>query len=208
MQINLNSVTPELAPAQQNQLFGDDLIFAVHQAKTSQHGQGDYPVFTFANAPDSFTINNPEPGIMRVTFLGDWTNAGRVAAGFTITSTRKNKPAFASKGVIADGQFIVIPFNVPAGLTEADFELTWKHDWGAYPTNDLDLFLIDPDGKVNADGATSNGLERAAVSKPKAGTWQIVLNGFTIFGKIEDDDEASGDKSDRTDKFRVQVFLK
>jgi hypothetical protein len=31
---------------------------------------------------------------------------------------------------------------------------------------------------------------------------------FTIFGKIEDDDEASGEKSGRTDKFHVQVFLK
>jgi hypothetical protein len=68
------------------------------------------------------------------------------------------------------------------------------------------LILIDPDGKPNFSGATLNGRERAVVAKPKAGTWTILVDGFTIFGEIEDDDEV-GEKETRTDKFQVQVFL-
>lgn len=207
VQIDLASVTPELPPSQQNQLFGDDVILSVHQAKTSEHGEGDYPVFTFANAPATFTINNPEPGFMRVTFSGDWTNAGRVSAEFVMTASEKPKPTFRTDGTIADGQLLAFPFAVPSGLTEASFELTWKHDWSAYPTNDLDLILIDPDGVPNFTGATLNGLERAVVKTPKPGTWTILVDGFTIFGKIEDDEEV-GEKETKTDKFRLQVFLK
>jgi hypothetical protein len=205
VQINLTSVAPELPPAQQNRIFGDDVIFSVHQAKTSAFG--DYPIFDFFNEPASFTIDNPEPGFMRVTFTGDWTNAGRVSAEFMMTATLTSTPTFRREGTIADGQILVIPFNVPAGVNEAAFELTWKHDWSAYPTNDLDLILVDPDGTFNFDGATLNGLERAVVKKPRAGTWLILVDGFTVFGKIEDEEEVD-EKATRTDKFRVHVFLK
>ena len=44
---------------------------------------------------------------------------------------------------------------MPAGAGEAVFELAWRQNWARYPTNDLDLVLIDPVGNVNDSGATS-----------------------------------------------------
>ena len=45
--IVLSNVMPLLPPEEQNQLFGDDILLAVHSAKTSAIGEGDYQVFTF-----------------------------------------------------------------------------------------------------------------------------------------------------------------
>jgi hypothetical protein len=205
--INVNSVTPENDAATQNQLFGDDLILAVHSAKTSSIGEGDYKVFTLVNGPGSFTIPNPEPGIMRVTFVGDWTNAGRVSADFSVTATRKDKPNFRSAGRVAEGQTVNIPFDMPPGKSEAAFEMTFKYDWGAYPTDDLDMILVAPDGTVNYDAATINGLERAVIANPQAGRWTIQVNGFTIYDRVRFD-RFKKDMKANTDDYRVEVFLK
>jgi hypothetical protein len=206
--IGVNSVTPENDPAHQNQLFGDDAIFAVHSAKTSSIGQGDYKVGPgFINGPMTYTIPNPEAGIVRVTFTGDWTNAGRVSADFSATATLKGKPNFRTKGKLGEGDTVAIPFNVPTGTSEADFELTWTHDWASYPTNDLDMILVAPDGTLNFDGATINGLERAAIQNPQAGVWQILVNGYTIYDRIGFD-RWKKDKKQNTEQYRVDVFLK
>lgn len=205
--INLNNVTPENDEAHQNQLFGDDLIFAVHSAKTSSIGEGDYKALTLVNGPGIFTIPNPEPGIMRVTFVGDSTNAGRVSADFSVTATRKDKPNFRTQGRVGEGETINIPFDMPPGKTEADFEMTFDHDWSAYPTNDLDMILVAPDGTVNQDGATINGLERAVIKNPQAGRWTIQVNGFTIYDRVGFD-RFRKDRKNNTDGYQVKVFLK
>ena len=77
--IVLSGVTPTLPPAEQNQLFGDDILLAVHSAKTSAIGEGDYKVFAFTTG-NTFVVDDPEEGIMRITVNGDWTNAGQIAA--------------------------------------------------------------------------------------------------------------------------------
>lgn len=206
--LNVNSVTPTNAPANQNQLFGDDVILTVHSAKTSSHGEGDYLIpSTFLPGAKSFTIPNPESGIVRVTFTGDWTNAGTVSTDFTLTATPKGPATFSKSGVVGEGETIAIPFTVPSGKTEATFELTWRHDWGSYPTNDLDLILVDPTGKVNADGATIDGLERAVVANPVQGQWTILVDGFTIYDRVGFDRWRKSRK-DNTDNFKVNVFLK
>jgi hypothetical protein len=51
----------------------------VHTSKTSAIGEGDYPVFTFTTG-GTFVVNDPEPGVMRVTVGGDWINAGTISA--------------------------------------------------------------------------------------------------------------------------------
>ena len=81
----------------------------------------------------------------------------------------------------ADGQTLLIPFDIPIGTQQAAFELTWDHDWSAYPTNDLDLAVVAPDGNVNAEGATLSGLERSVIENPKAGKWTIQVIGFTVW---------------------------
>jgi hypothetical protein len=206
--LSINGVTPTNPPSSQNQLFGDDLIVNVHSAKTSSIGEGDYLVpSAFVSGAKSFTIPNPESGIMRVTLTGDWTNAGTVSADFTLTATKKERPDFSKYGTVGEGETIAIPFTVAPGTSEAAFELTWTHDWASYPTNDLDMILVDPNGKTNFDGATINGLERAVITKPTAGTWQILVNGFTIYDRIGFD-RWKKSRNDNTDNFKVAVFTK
>ncbi len=203
VQVDLASVTPNSPPDQQNQVFGDDLIFAVHQGKTSAFGEGDYPIHDFFSAPATFTIDYPETGYMRVVLLGDWTNAGKISGTVRLTATREGRANFKRQAKISEGELQSIPFTVPAGLTQATFELTWLNDWGHYPTNDLDLILVDPDGNLNIDGATENGRELAIVKNPKPGTWTILVDGFNVFGKLANDGSESGPK---TDRYRLQVF--
>ncbi|MBZ5721420.1 MAG: S8 family serine peptidase [Acidobacteriia bacterium] len=203
VQVTLTVVKPELPPDQQNQLFGDDLILAVHQAKTSAHGEGDYPINTFVNAPGSFSIDGPEPGYMRVALVGDWTNAGRISAALTITATKKGSAAFSQYSNINEGDLQTVPYTVPSGLNLVTFELTWNNDWSHYPTNDLDLLVVDPDGNLILDGATLNGRETATVNSPKAGNWTILVSGFNIYGKLHDDGSETGPQ---TDKYRLRVY--
>ncbi len=44
-----------------------------------------------------------------------------------------------------------IPIRIPAGVQKADFLLSWEDDWGHYPTSDIDMSIIDPNGNVFVD---------------------------------------------------------
>jgi hypothetical protein len=178
--VALSGVTPALPPAQQNQLFGDDILMAVHSAKTSAIGEGDYKVFEFTSG-GTFAVNNPEPGILRVSVNGDWTNAGTISANVTIISVADPIPQFTSQGKVDPGQLIVIPVTVPPDVQSAEFRLSWRADWGTYPANDIDLILISPSGTVIANAATVNNPEIATVVKPAAGIWTALIAGFEIW---------------------------
>jgi hypothetical protein len=163
-----------------NVLFGDDIILAVHSAKTSSIGEeGDYPVFEFTTG-DSFTIDDPEPGIMRVTLYGDWTNSGTVSVDATITPTAAPATDNSASGNLREGQSDLFATTVPAGTATLEFQLRWQEDWSRYPGADLDLLLIDPAGEVIVDGATLNSPERVVIEKPAAGNWTIVVDGFEV----------------------------
>jgi subtilisin family serine protease len=177
--VMLTNVTPSLPPAQQNQLFGDDILLAVHSAKTSAIGEGDYKVFTFTTG-GTFVINNPETGLMRITVNGDWTNNGTISADVAVISTKDPVPQFSAQGKIGDQQLLAFPVNVPAGVNQADFRLRWNEDWGTYPTADVDLILVAPNGTVNLNGATLNNPEEAIVANPMPGTWFAIVAGFEI----------------------------
>jgi hypothetical protein len=203
VQVSINSVTPKLSADQQNQLFGDDIFFAVHQAKTSSFGEGDYPIQDFVGSPATYTIDDPEPGYMRVVIMGDWTNAGPVAASVTLTASNVGTPVFSRSRKIAEGDQHSYTLNVPSGWTSLHAELTWDNDWSHYPTNDLDLILIDPNGNVNIDGATLNGREIADIPSPTPGQWTVVVDGFDIFGKLLDD---GSERGPQTDVYRLTVY--
>ncbi len=184
--VGLSDVAPALPPSGQNQLFGDDILFAVHSAKTSAIGDGgDYPHFTFTSG-GTFVVNNPETGVMRITVNGDWTNAGTISAKVTVFSTTDPIPQFTSQGKVANGQTIAIPVNVPAGTSVAEFQLGFREDWGDYPTSDVDLFLIAPNGAVYGGGVTLNSPERVVFKNPAAGTWVALIYGFQVW---TDDDK-------------------
>ena len=137
--------------APQNVLFGDDILLAVQDAQTSI---GNYllpPSFTTGG---TFVLGNPKGGIVRVTVSGDWTNASPIDATVNIRSANLATPGHTAAGPIDDGDAIVIPFTVPAGTTSLSALLEWREDWGSYPTNDLDLFLLPPTGPPVVSGAT------------------------------------------------------
>ena len=175
-------VTPAGPPAQQNQVLGDAVLLAIHSAKTSVLlPDGDYyHVNEFVPANDTFTVNSPEPGLLRITITGSWTNAGNVSATVSIFSLMDPKPGVTVSGPVLHGQFISIPFNVPPGTKLAEVRLEWREDWGRYPTNDLDLILFGPGDFVNARGATYRSPEVVRITNPPAGAWLALIDGFEL----------------------------
>jgi len=178
--VAIGGVTPSLPAAQQNQLFGDDIFLAVHSAKTSSIGEGDYKVQEFTTG-STHAIANPETGIMRVTVTGDWTNAGTIGASVSIFALTDPIPGFSAQGKLQDKQVLMFPLTVPAGISTAEFRLGWREDWGQFPTNDLDLFAVRPNGTTTLAGATLNNPEVVSIKNPPAGRWLVIVNGFTIF---------------------------
>jgi subtilisin family serine protease len=169
-----------LPPALQNQLFGDGILLAVHSAKTSAFSpNGDYLVFQAARG-GTWVINDPEPGLMRITVNGHWMNAGTVSGDVSILSLTDAVPEFTAQGKIADQELLSFPINVPVGVSQANFRLGWREDWGNYPTADVDLILIAPNGSVNFAGATLNNPEHAVINNPLPGTWFAIVSGFEI----------------------------
>jgi hypothetical protein len=82
---------------------------------------------------------------------------------------------------VAEGQQRVFTTVLPAGLSSVTFATSWQGDWSSYPTNDLDMIVIPPSGPANVAGATINSPERATIANPGAGTWTIIVDGFTVF---------------------------
>lgn len=176
----LNPVTRSLPPSQQNQIFGDDVLLAIHTAKTSSIGDaGDYPYFLFT-AGGTFVVNNPEFGVMRISVSGDWTNAGEVSAEVIVFDSTLPVSAFTVESSIIQGQSLLYPFFVPAGTKQAEFRATWTEDWSNYPANDLDLILIGPNGTFNFDGATLSNPESAIISSPADGVWLALIDGIDV----------------------------
>jgi hypothetical protein len=86
---------------------------------------------------------------------------------------------------IRGGDNLVYTFTMPEGVQKAEFLLRWVADWDQYPTNDLDMYLLDPQGNVNGDGATLNSPEHVTVSNPKSGSWSVLVQGFAVSTNID-----------------------
>jgi serine protease AprX len=184
VEVTLNNVRPSLPPAQQNQLLGDDILLAIHTAKTSAIGEGDYRHFRFTTG-GVFTVDNPETGIMRISVNGSSTNAGPISADVTVFFTERSLPGVTTGGEIEEGDQVEIPIRVPPGTKNAQFRLEWREDWGKYPTNDLDMILIPPSGPPNLQGATLNNPETVSIDKPRAGRWTVRIHGFELFTRLD-----------------------
>ena len=202
--VRLTNITPENAPSNQNQLFGDDLVATILDAPTSTNREL-FPQ-SFIATDKTITVTT-SPGIVRVAILGDWTNAGRISADLTIELEHTNRGADTAHGTIAKGQTIAVPFVVPAGAKQLDVELSWNDDWGRYPTNDLDLLLQDPAANTNTGGSTLNSPERVTVNDPAAGTWNALIQGFSIFTSVNDDRVAAGSQNVARDAFELRVTI-
>ena len=131
-------------------------------------------------------------------------SSGKVSADVTVSAVRKADSVWSRKGVVHQGDQLQYSFNMPGGLAHASFELTWNHDWAHYPTNDIDLIVLDPDGNEIDDGATVDSREVVSLDKPKAGTYQLVVIGFDVFGQLQDDGSETGSQ---VDTFRLRAYI-
>ncbi len=189
-----------------NVFFGrDDIQLGVHGSKTSAIESGDYfdlnpdPSSRFAFIGEDFTppgvssedcdpvsescvfvIPNPEPGIVRVTVNGTWTNVDSISADLTIFPTAGPEPGHTAQGQISESDFFAIPVEIPAGVEAAEFRLTWAEDWSRYPTSGVDMFLVGPSPGDFLDGTTIDVPEVVGVSNPTPGTWLVYLLGFEV----------------------------
>ncbi len=163
--------------ADQNPVLGDGLEVAVHTAKRG--GSGDYRFFAGPVTPgDSFVLQVPEPGTIRVTMMGFPTNYGEVSGTFEAAATQF---PFAADHVMSgrvrfDGT-AVHRVDVPEGLDALLIRLNWSHDWDRFPTFDLDMLVETPMGVFPM--ASLNSPELAAIEDPPAGTWTFYLRDFS-----------------------------
>lgn len=175
--VTIQNVTPALPPAQQNQLFGDDVFLTVVDALTTA---ADFRVTDFILTSATYNVPIADAGLARVSIQGDSTNAGNVSCKVIIT--RNNVPlALPTKsGLIQQGQDTAVKVNVPTGVANLSFRLSWLREWGAYPVDDLDLILEDPNGNQIFTGATLNAPEKVSIANPTAGVWTAHIQGFAI----------------------------
>ncbi len=193
--IEISNFVAELPAADQNVFFGDDLYYVVQDAVTH-----DEVILAsgFISNDETITIDNPQTGIIRLAVMGDWTNAGNVSADVTIDSVSSKPSAISNKGMVAQDEQLVNEIFVPEGTTQVVFELSWVNNWGAYPTDDIDLILLDPAFAAIFDGATFSSPERVVIDNPAAGVWTSIVQGYTVHGV--DDGPASRFKLRVTDQ--------
>ncbi len=140
-------------------------------------------LWTFAGEPwDYYPM---EPGLMKLTLVGDVSNESSVS--FKVRIVRENLKEQSGNRIdnsqLKTGEFNIIPVDIPEGTTTATFDLVWHRDWSKFPTADLDLLVFDPYFAVaSVDGATWNAPERAVITDPMAGTWYLVVDGFELYG--------------------------
>lgn len=175
--VTIENVTPALPPAQQNQLFGDDVFLTVVDALTTTD---DLRVADFVVGNATYDVPIADAGLARVAIQGDSTNAGNVSAKVTITRSNVPLAPPTKSGLIQQGQDTVVRVNVPPGTTDLSFRLSWLREWGAYPVDDLDLYLEDPNGNLFIDGATFNAPEKVSIANPTPGVWTAQIFGFQI----------------------------
>jgi subtilisin family serine protease len=175
--ISLTNVT---IPGPQNPLLGDSIEFYVQSAVRTYEWYYTYSVNLNSNA--SFTIPKPDPGNMRITIEGDWTNWGTVSCDVTVTETEGREHCDAyHHGTIGNKEWFQYNVDIPAGLTSVVFELWWTHDWSMWPTYDLDMYIIDPYGYVYVNGALYWSPETVTIANPVPGTYIVLISGYEAY---------------------------
>ncbi len=175
--IKIENIVASLAPADQNLFFGDDIYYVLQDAMT--HNKATLAA-GFITADKEIVIDNPQTGILRLAVMGDWTNAGNISADVSISGRNAEQAEEAAEGRIDQNQTQVESFYIPDGTTQVVFELSWKNNWGAYPTDDIDFILLDPGFAPYYGGATFSSPERVVIDNPTAGEWTALVQGYTI----------------------------
>jgi subtilisin family serine protease len=152
------------------QFYGPDAVYEITDGLWTENG-------------DAIAVQPMEPGLIKVTLAGDFSNESPVS--FSVRIVRENRASPlrhpVARGKIEDGDEFVVPVDIPEGMKRATFDLVWKRDWRAFPTSDLDLLVLDPSSAlVSIDGATLNSPEQAVVEAPEPGTWWLIVQGYEL----------------------------
>lgn len=175
--VNIKSIEADLPPGQQNTIFGDDLVVSIVDSMTSvDHTR----VRAFISQPEEFHIVHPQPGLIRVSFMGDWTNVGLIEAEIGLRLVSEPLSRSVAEGEIRDAESHVYFFNIPENTEFAVFDLSWEKHWGFYPTHDIDLLLFDPMENIYTDGATLMNPESLLLDIPMPGTWTLIVDGYAL----------------------------
>jgi hypothetical protein len=164
--------------------IGHDQAVAMGGAFTIEIEDGDWLLngLPVEWAPGVAVSQPMEPGLMKLSLGADWVN--QFPVGLDVRVTRENDAPHARRPIyrnwISSGDLLAVPVAIPVGKTKATFDLRWARDWSRFPTSDIDLILVAPDGTMLLDGATVNAPERAIVKDPMAGEWQAYLVGYQV----------------------------
>lgn len=131
------------------------------------------------------TYQPMEPGLMKVSLIGDYANESQVSFKMRVIRENDTKPIPEkpiAKSVFNMGDEFNLPVKIPHGVSKATFDLVWNRDWGKFPTSDIDMLVYDPDGNlVSRDGATGNTPERAVITGPSPGIWTIHIEAVEVY---------------------------
>jgi hypothetical protein len=131
------------------------------------------------------TYQPMEPGLMKVSLIGDYANEEPVS--FNMRVIRENDTKIHPETPLAKSTFNMgdefnLSVEIPSGVGKATFDLVWNRDWGKFPTSDIDMLVYDPDGSlVSLDGATGNTPERAVITDPSPGIWTIQIAAIEVY---------------------------
>jgi hypothetical protein len=126
-----------------------------------------------------------EPGLMKVSLAGDFSNESPVS--FKMRVTRENDgidrgTLLVGLSPIEMGDAVVVPVEIPSGLNSVTFDTVFTRNWTKFPTSDIDMLVFDPNfNLVSFEGATFNAPERAIIANPVAGTWYVYIEGFEMY---------------------------
>jgi len=196
IELHVQSAKRSWAPRPLNRWITHDDALGMDNAFTVEIEDGQW---LFNGLPVEWAPGVPveqpmEPGLMKLSLGGDWINEFPVSLDVRVT--RENFGSCLRRPIYRDyinnGDVLFVPVTMPAGRTSATFDLLWARDWSRFPTSDIDLILVDPDGNLIYDGASLNAPERATVKSPAAGEWMAVIQGYQV---------------DRTDYVRLYLTL-
>lgn len=183
LKIEVEDILPSLPLDQQNTLFTDDLIVTVIDAPLSFD---ETRLLEFISTEQTFIVEKPQEGLVRIAVMGDWTNVGSISAEISIERmlTMVNQPQITAS--IADGESHHYTFDIDPSITTMNLSLNWNKNWAYYPSHDLDLIVVDPDENLFFEGATLASPELMMIEAPKTGTWTVIVEGFLLHDMQDD----------------------
>lgn len=191
LNIKLDNITFELPPDQQNQLppdpdtgiTGDRFLLAFTDATLSVDASpwwwlGKTEVNTSYDETFGFSA-----GVLRVAVRATSINAGKMSGKLTLTRAGFDEatPTVAT-GSLEDSETDVFKLKIPTSATEVTFDLSWRRTWAYYPTHDIDLLLVDPDGFIDGSGVTLNNPEHFTFAEIPPGDWTVLVDGYMLHG--------------------------